>query len=91
MHSSPLRLVRGCQSTRHQQVAPMSVSATHAQALPPTNSFAEIESHWETEILKVWNAKLFIAEECELVYEVSWIPELGFWRRFLRFQRKLQA
>ena len=26
-------------------------------------------------------------EERELVYEISWIPELSTWRRFLRSQR----
>jgi hypothetical protein len=28
--------------------------------------------------------------ERELVYEISWIAELGVWRRFLRSQRKVQ-
>ena len=69
----------------------MSVAATHAQALPSTNSFAELESHWETEIRMVWNARESSAAEYELIYQVSWIPELGLWRRFLRFQRKVEA
>lgn len=45
--------------------------------------------HWETERLPVWNARERMEEEQELVYEVSWIEELGAWRRFLTSQRKV--
>jgi hypothetical protein len=44
--------------------------------------------HWETTNLLVWNAE-GTAEQQELVYEVSWIKELGMWRRFLTSQRKV--
>jgi hypothetical protein len=44
--------------------------------------------HWETTNLPVWNAE-GTAEQQELVYEVSWIKELGMWRRFLTSQRKV--
>jgi hypothetical protein len=36
---------------------------------------------WETETRVVWNEQERAAEEQELVYEVSWIPELAAWRR----------
>ncbi len=36
----------------------------------------------------VWNEQEHASEELELVYEISWIAELGVWRRFLRSQRK---
>ena len=39
--------------------------------------------HWETTNLQVWNTREGRAEQQELVYEVSWIKELGMWRRFL--------
>ena len=44
--------------------------------------------HWETTNLQVWNAE-GTAEQQELVYEVSWIKELGMWRRFLAPQLKV--
>lgn len=45
--------------------------------------------HWETTNLPVWNALEGTAEQQELVYEVSWIKELGTWRRFLMSRRKV--
>lgn len=39
--------------------------------------------HWETTNLEIWNTREFTKEQQELVYEVSWIKELGTWRRFL--------
>jgi hypothetical protein len=69
----------------------MSAVAMHAQALP-FGIFSEgIDAHWETEIRTVWNAREYKPEEHELVYEVSWISELGAWRRFLRSQRKVKS
>ena len=44
--------------------------------------------HWEATNLPVWNAE-GTPEQQELVYEVSWIKELGMWRRFLTSQRKV--
>jgi hypothetical protein len=46
--------------------------------------------HWETEIRVMWNELECLTEKQELIYEVSWIRELGVWRRFLRSQRKGQ-
>lgn len=45
--------------------------------------------HWETTNLPVWNAIQGATEEQELVYEVSWIKELGTWRQFLTARRKV--
>ena len=45
--------------------------------------------HWETTNLPIWNAREGAAEPQELVYEVSWIKELGMWRRFLTSRRKV--
>ena len=45
--------------------------------------------HWETTNLPVWNALEGTAEPQELVYEVSWIKELGTWRRFLTSRHKV--
>jgi len=39
----------------------------------------------------VWNEREHISEERELVYEISWVEELGLWRSFLRSQRKVKS
>jgi hypothetical protein len=63
----------------------------HIAADTPVAVFAaQLDMHWETECRVVWNAQECAAEKRELVYEVSWIPELAAWRRFLRSQRKVQ-
>ena len=49
------------------------------------------DKHWITENRVLWNQEHHKAEECELVYEVSWVPELSTWRRFLRSRRWLEA
>lgn len=49
---------------------------------------AGVDAHWETQNRTVWNEREHASEERELVYEISWIAELGVWRRFLRSQRK---
>jgi hypothetical protein len=45
--------------------------------------------HWETTNLQVWNAREGTAEQHDLVYEVSWVENLGMWRRFLTSRRKV--
>lgn len=69
----------------------MSASATHAEALSLAIFSAGIDTYLETEICTVWNAREFTVEEHELVYEISWISELGAWRRFLRSERKVKG
>jgi len=61
----------------------------HGQATAEWAPFPErTDVHWETTNLPVWNAE-GTAEQRELVYEVSWIKELGMWRRFLTSRRKV--
>ena len=74
-----------------RQVVLMSASATHAEALSLAIFSTGIDAHWETEIRTVWNARESTAEEHELVYEISWISELGAWRRFLRSERQVKG
>jgi hypothetical protein len=69
----------------------MSAGAIHAEVLPVAAFPAGSELHWETENRIVWNEQQHTSQECELVYEISWISELGTWRRFLRSQRKVQS
>ena len=74
----------------NQQADLMSPIATSA-TFPAVPAFpAGIDSHWETQNRTVWNEQEHASEERELVYEISWIVELGVWRRFLRSQRKAQ-
>jgi hypothetical protein len=47
-----------------------------------------INTHYEIQNQLVWNDKEHTNEQHEFVYEVSWIPELGMWRQFLRTRRK---
>jgi hypothetical protein len=68
----------------------MSLSITHAEALLDATILSSgIDTHWETKNHTVWNEQERVSEERELVYEISWIPELGAWRSFLRSQRRL--
>jgi len=46
---------------------------------------------WETVRRMTWNEQKHAREEQELVYEVSWIAEIGVWRRFLRSQQKVNG
>ena len=48
-----------------------------------------VDVHWETQRRVVWNEREYSDEEQELVYEISWIKELGLWRTFLRSRRKV--
>jgi len=65
------------------------MSAMVSYVAPPVPAFpAAVDARWETENRTVWNEQEHASEERELVYEISWIAELGVWRRFLRSQRK---
>jgi hypothetical protein len=48
------------------------------------------EVQWEKTDLQVRNAEGFV-EQQELVYELSWIEELGTWRRFLTSRRTVRS
>ncbi len=64
----------------------MSAAASYT-ALPVLEFPSGVDTHWETENRMVWNQQRHTSEEHEFVYEISWITELGVWRRFLRSQR----
>ena len=49
------------------------------------------DMHWITDNRVLWNEEHHKNEECELIYEVSWVPELSKWRSFLRSRRWLEA
>jgi hypothetical protein len=57
--------------------------------MPLANALARLV-RVETEKRFSWNEQERVNEEQELVYEVSWICELGAWRRFLRSCRSVQ-
>jgi len=57
-----------------------------ALSVPPMSSATE--TRYETENRMVWNNEKRANEEHSFVYEVSWVPELGEWRWFLRADRK---
>lgn len=65
----------------------MSAMVSYAAPLVPAFP-AGIDARWETKSRAVWNEQEHVSEKRELVYEISWIAELGVWRRFLRSQRK---
>ena len=68
----------------------MSGSITHAEALLDGTILSNgIDTHWVTKNHTVWNEQERVSEERELVYEISWMPELSAWRSFLRSQRRL--
>jgi len=66
----------------------MRPADVHATPLPAPTAPVGINPHCETESRLVWNDQEHTHEKHEFVYEVSWIPELGAWRRFLRTHRK---
>ncbi len=74
---------------QQQQVVVMSATASHAALSVPAFPLG-IAARWETESREVWNERQRTSEEHELVYEISWVEELGAWRRFLRSQRKMK-
>ena len=64
-------------------------TAGNQQELTPF-AFPAGPVHWETERRVIWNERECLTEEQELIYEVSWIQELGVWRRFLRSRRNVR-
>ncbi len=67
------------------------MSAVASKALPVPGFPAGVDVHWETQRRIVWNEREHTSEERELVYETSWVAELGLWRGFLRSQRKVKS
>ena len=64
-------------------------TAANRESNTPVAFPVGLEVHWETENRLVWNERERACENQELIYEVSWICELGVWRRFLRSRRKV--
>lgn len=64
---------------------PSEASAAYMAAFPE-----RMDTHFETTNLPVSNPREGKVEEQELVYEVSWVEELGMWRRFLTSRRIVQ-
>jgi len=69
----------------------MSAVANNSAAHPVPEFPGGINVRWETQRRIVWNVREHTSEERELVYEISWIAELGLWRSFLRSQRKVKS
>jgi hypothetical protein len=67
-----------------EQVEPMSALASGSAIFPISGLPDGVDVHWETQRRVVWNEREHSNEEHELVYEISWIKELGLWRTFLR-------
>jgi hypothetical protein len=74
-----------------EQVEPMSAAASSSAILPILGFPTGVDVHWETQRRVVWNEQEHTREEYELVYEISWIKELGLWRSFLRSQRRVTS
>ena len=66
----------------------MRESIPRSTALPIQAAPAGTNQRLETEQRTVWDEGTHTYETHEFVYEVSWVPELGVWRRFLRTHRK---
>lgn len=73
-----------------KKVKLMSAVGKYSAVLPVPAFPVGVDTHWETQNRSVWNEKEHVSEKCELVYETSWIAELGAWRRFLRSRRRVQ-
>jgi hypothetical protein len=69
----------------------MSATIIHPEDLREPTFPNGVDTHWETVNRTMWNQQERMSEERELVYETSWIAELGVWRSFLRSQRTLRA
>ena len=69
----------------------MRAASPHAIALQAGVLPQGINARYERENHIVWNEERRTNEEQELIYEVSWIPEISAWRRFLRSQRKTRG
>ena len=59
----------------------------HFDEFPAVPFPERTDVRWETTDLLVWNGRESGAKQEELIYEVSWIKELGTWRRFLTSRR----
>jgi hypothetical protein len=72
-----------------EQVELMSGAASSSTIIPIWGFPAGVDVRWETQRRVVWNEQEHTREEHVLVYEISWIKELGLWRSFLRSHHKV--
>jgi hypothetical protein len=77
---------------RKFQTGSLKMGYTTASQLPAIEAMLppKIDVHWETDNRVVWNEMECAAQEQELIYEVTWIPEIGAWRRFLKSRRNVE-
>lgn len=68
----------------------MTYRTANRETITPVRFPAGLDVHWEAETRVIWNERGLATEKEELIYEVSWIRELGAWRRFLRSRRAVQ-
>jgi hypothetical protein len=69
----------------------MAAIASSSTILPISGFPAGVDVHWETRRRVVWNEREHTSEEHELVYEISWVEELGLRRSFLRSHHKVTS
>jgi hypothetical protein len=74
-----------------QQPGSLKMGYTVASQVPAIEAVLppSAETHWETDNRVVWNEMESAAQEQELIYEVTWIPEIGAWRQFLKSRRNV--
>jgi len=66
----------------------MAAPVPHGLPLSTPQGATGTDQRFETEKRTVWDEDTRTYQERVFVYEVSWIAELGAWRRFLRSYRK---
>ena len=66
----------------------MRTAPTQPLTIPVTAMPEATDTRYETDNRMVWNNEKRLNEEHSFVYEVSWVPELGEWRWFLRAHRR---
>ncbi len=69
----------------------MSAAASSSTILPILGFPPGVDVHWETQRRVVWNEQEHTREEHELVYEISWIKDLGLRRSFLRSHHMVKS
>jgi len=67
----------------------MGTLNSHATALQIPAAPLGANPRYETDRRLVWDQETRSNEVLEFVYEVTWIPERGVWRKFLLTRRKL--
>jgi hypothetical protein len=79
----------GCTIVTIERPSPDRLSAGPLYMCPPRCIEAISHSGTLYQNRRVLVSAEVLANHKELIYEVTWIPELGAWRRFLRSRRKV--